>query len=89
MIQFKPGNLITLQPSHPIGEGLNLIVLGTEYTEVKWVKRNTIGLYIKTMDNVSLDPFLLTNKGNKKAICLFGEELFEVAWSCIQPYTEE
>jgi len=87
MNQFKPGNLITLQPSHPIGEGLNLIVLGTEYTEVKWVKRNTIGLYIKTMDDISLDPFL--KKGNRKAICLFGEELFEVILSCIQPYKEE
>lgn len=79
MIQFKPGNLITLQPSHPIGEGLNLIVLGTEYTEVRWVKRNTIGLYIKT----------IRQEKHNKAVCLFGEELFEVAWSCIQPYTEE
>lgn len=86
MIQFKPGNLITLQPSHPIGEGLNLIVLGTEYTEVKWVKRNTIGLYIKTTNNTYVDRF---KREYNKAICLFGEELFEVAWSCIQPYTED
>lgn len=84
MIQFKPGNLITLQPSHPIGEGLNLIVLGTEYTEVRWVKRNTIGLYIKTT-NTFAEPI----RKHNKAVCLFGEELFEVAWSCIQLYKEE
>ena len=86
MIQLKPGNLITLQPSHPTGEGLNLIVLGTEYTEVRWVKRNTIGLYIKTT-NTFVEP--IHQEKHNKAICLFGEELFEVAWSCIQPYTEE
>ncbi len=77
MNQFKPGNLITLQPSHPIGEGLNLVVEGSDYTEVRWIKRNTIGVFIKRTPPVG------------RALCLFGEDLVNVSISNIQPYKED
>ncbi len=81
MIQFKPGNLITLQPSHPIGEGLNLVVEGSDYTEVRWIKRNTIGVFIKLTKQDSL--------GGGRSLCLFGEDLVNVSISNIQPYKED
>jgi len=81
MNQFNPGNLIYYVPYHP-GDGTNLILYGTEFTEVKWVKRNTIGIFIKLYP----DPDLI--KGNS-AICLFGEQLFTCPITSIKPYTEE
>ena len=60
----------------------NLIRVGTEFTEVKWVKRNTIGMFIK----LAPDPDYYY--GNS-AICLFGEQLFTCPITSIKPYTEE
>lgn len=74
MVYPNPGSLIQYIPSHA-GAGTNLIPYGTEYAKVRWIERNTIGLYVK--------------KINKRALCLFGEELFEVALDCIQSYKEE
>jgi hypothetical protein len=71
---LKPGNLISFQPSHPPSEGLNVIRFGTEYTEVKWILRDTIGLFVK------ISPDLAT-----KAICLFDDQLFLVPITAIQP----
>jgi len=71
---LKPGNLINFQPSHPPSEGLNVIRFGTEYTEVKWILRDTIGLFIK------ISPDLAT-----RAICLFGDQLFLVPITAIEP----
>ena len=71
---LKPGNLINFQPSHPPSEGLNVIRFGTEYTEVKWILRNTIGLFVK------ISPDLAT-----KAICLFEDQLFLVPITAIEP----
>ena len=71
---LKPGNLIIFQPSHPSSEGLNVIRFGTEYTEVKWILRNTIGLFVK----ISPDD-------RKKAICLFGDQLFITPITAIEP----
>ena len=71
---LKPGNLISFQPSHPPSEGLNVIRFGTEYTEVKWILRNTIGLFVK----ISPDD-------RKKAICLFGDQLFITPITAIEP----
>jgi hypothetical protein len=71
---LKPGNLISFQPSHPPSEGLNVIRFGTEYTEVKWILRNTIGLFVK------ISPDLAT-----KAICLFDDQLFLVPITAIEP----
>jgi len=75
---LKPGNLINFQPSHPPSEGLNVIRFGTEYTEVKWILRNTIGLFVK------ISPDLAT-----RAICLFDDQLFLVPIASIKTYTEE
>lgn len=74
---LKPGNLISFQPSHPPSEGLNVIRFGTEYTEVKWILRDTIGLFVK------ISPDLAT-----KAICLFDDQLFIVPITAIQPFQE-
>ena len=74
---LKPGNLISFQPSHPPSEGLNVIRFGTEYTEVKWILRDTIGLFVK------ISPDLAT-----KAICLFDDQLFLVPITAIQPFQE-
>ncbi len=71
---LKPGNLISFQPSHPPSEGLNVIRFGTEYTEVKWILRDTIGLF------VNICPDLAT-----RAICLFEDQLFIVPITAIQP----
>jgi len=71
---LKPGNLISFQPSHPPSEGLNVIRFGTVYTEVKWILRNTIGLFVK----ISPDD-------RKKAICLFGDQLFITPITAIEP----
>ena len=71
---LKPGNLISFQPSHPPSEGLNVIRFGTEYTDVKWILRNTIGLFVK------ISPDLAT-----KAICLFDDQLFLVPITAIEP----
>ena len=71
---LKPGNLISFQPSHPPSEGLNVIRFGTEYTEVKWILRNTIGLFVK------ISPDLAT-----RAICLFDDQLFLVPITAIEP----
>ena len=71
---LKPGNLISFQPSHPPSEGLNVISSGTEYAEVKWILRNTIGLFVK----ISPDD-------RKKAICLFDDQLFLVNITAIEP----
>ena len=71
---LKPGNLIIFQPSHPPSEGLNVIRFGTEYTEVKWILRNTIGLFVK------ISPDLAT-----MAICLFDDQLFLVTITAIEP----
>lgn len=71
---LKPGNLISFQPSHPPSEGLNVIRFGTEYTEVKWILRDTIGLFVK------ISPDLAT-----RAICLFDDQLFIVPITAIQP----
>jgi hypothetical protein len=71
---LKPGNLIIFQPSHPLSEGLNVIRFGTEYTEVKWILRNTIGLFVKTSPD-----------DRKKAICLFGDQLFITPITAIEP----
>jgi len=71
---LKPGNLIIFQPSPPSSEGLNVIHFGTEYTEVKWILRNTIGLFVK------ISPDLAT-----KAICLFDDQLFLVPITAIEP----
>lgn len=83
MNTLDPGSLIRYIPFYP-GEGTNLIRYGTEYTEqegeysVKWIKRNEIGLFVKVSpDNAS------------RAICLFGEQLFIVPITSINPYTEE
>ncbi len=77
MIQLKPGSLIHHVPSHP-GDGTNLIRHGTEFTEVKWIKRNEIGLFVKVSPDLA-----------SRAICLFGEELFIVPITSIKTYTEE
>jgi hypothetical protein len=74
---LKPGNLISFQPSHPPSEGLNVIRFGTEYTEVKWILRDTIGLFVK------ISPDLAT-----KAICLFDDQLFLVPITAIQLFQE-
>jgi hypothetical protein len=74
---LKPGNLISFQPSHPPSEGLNVIRFGTEYTEVKWILRDTIGLFIK------ISPDLAT-----RAICLFDDQLFIVPITAIQLFQE-
>ena len=71
---FKPGNLITLQPAISSFLGLNLIQVGTEYTEVSWFERNTIGLFVK----ISPDD-------SNRAICLFGDKLFVAPIKDIQP----
>jgi len=72
---LKPGNLIIFQPSHPPSEDLAAIIrFGTEYTEVKWILRNTIGLFVK----ISPDD-------RKKAICLFGDQLFITPITAIEP----
>jgi len=84
MNQFRPGNLITLQPSHPIGEGLNLVVEGSDYTEVRWIKRNTIGVVVKLIKQSESRAF-----GGRRALCLFGEDLVNVSISNIQPYKED
>ena len=73
----NPGSLIYYIPYHP-GDGTNLIRYGTEFTEVKWIKRNEIGLFVK------ISPDLAS-----RAICLFGEELFTVPIASIKTYTEE
>ena len=77
----NPGSLIRYIPFYP-GEGTNLIRYGTEYTEVKWIKRNEIGLFVKVLEGVSPD-------NASRAICLFGEQLFIVNITSINPYTEE
>ena len=77
MNNLNPGNLIRYIPSHR-WDGTNLILYGTEFTEVKWVKRNTIGMFIK------LAPDLAS-----RAICLFGEQLFTCPITSIKPYAEE
>jgi hypothetical protein len=74
---LKPGNLISFQPSHPPSEGLNVIRFGTEYTEVKWILRDTIGLFIK------ISPDLAT-----RAICLFDDQLFLVPITAIKVFQE-
>ena len=71
---LKPGNLISFQPSHPPSEGLNVIRFGTEYTEVKWILRDTIGLFVK----ISPDD-------RNRAICLFDDQLFIVPITAIEP----
>ena len=70
---LKPGNLISFQPSHPPSEGLNVIRFGTEYTEVKWILRDTIGLFVK----ISPDD-------RNRAICLFDDQLFIVPITAIE-----
>lgn len=74
---LKPGNLISFQPSHPPSEGLNVIRFGTEYTEVKWILRDTIGLFVK------ISPDLAT-----RAICLFDDQLFIVPITAIKVFQE-
>jgi hypothetical protein len=74
---LKPGNLISFQPSYPPSEGLNVIRFGTEYTEVKWILRNTIGLFVK------ISPDLAT-----RAICLFDDQLFIVPITAIKVFQE-
>ena len=71
---LKPGNLIIFQPTHLPSEDLAAIIrFGTEYTEVKWILRNTIGLFVK------ISPDLAT-----KAICLFDDQLFLVPITAIE-----
>ena len=77
MSQPNPGSLIYYIPYHP-GDGTNLIRYGTEFTEVKWIKRNEIGLFVKVSPDLA-----------SRAICLFGEELFTVPITSIKPYIEE
>lgn len=77
MSQPNPGSLIRYVPSHP-GAGTNLIRYRTEFTELKWIKRNEIGLFVKVSPDLA-----------SRAICLFGEELFTVPITSIKPYTEE
>jgi hypothetical protein len=71
---LKPGNLISFQPSHPPSEGLNVISFGTEYAKVKWLLKNTIGLFVK----ISPDD-------RNRAICLFDDQLFIVPITAIEP----
>ena len=70
---LKPGNLISFQPSHPPSEGLNVIRFGTEYAKVKWLLKNTIGLFVK----ISPDD-------RNRAICLFDDQLFIVPITAIE-----
>jgi len=70
---LKPGNLISFQPSHPPSEGLNVISFGTEYVKVKWLLRNTIGLFVK-----------MSPDDRNRAICLFDDQLFLVPITAIQ-----
>ena len=75
---LKPGNLIIFQPwssqSWSSEDLAAIISFGTEYAEVKWILRNTIGLFVK----ISPDD-------RKKAICLFDDQLFIVPITAIEP----
>jgi hypothetical protein len=77
MAILRPGSLIQYIPFYP-GNGTNLLRYGTEFTEVKWIKRNEIGLFVKASPDLA-----------SRAICLFGEELFTVPIASIKTYTEE
>jgi hypothetical protein len=77
---LEPGNLISFQPVpsqswSPTSSACGAIIsYGTEYAEVKWILSNTIGLFVK----ISPDD-------RKKAICLFGDQLFIVPITSIEP----
>jgi hypothetical protein len=72
---LKPGNLITYQPLHPASFGRHLVCFGTENTELKWISRNAIGVFVKISPDIA-----------NVAICLFEDQLFLVPISAIQLY---
>lgn len=71
----EPGNLINYQPLPSFSRGRHLVCLGTKKTELKWIPRNAIGLFVKIAPDVA-----------NRAICLFEDQLFLVPFTAIHPF---